>query len=97
MVNKELKKLSRRELVDIIYQMKQNEQEMQEKRAGTKPALSPFWEAKGSISNAEPWKVDAIRVTTANQRYFLRTSSSKAANVMQTAVNCRIPFCIQEM
>ena len=30
MFNKELKKLSRRELVDIIYQMKKNEQQMQE-------------------------------------------------------------------
>lgn len=30
MINKELKKLSRRELVDIIYQLKKNEQEMQE-------------------------------------------------------------------
>ena len=31
MVSKELKKLSRRELVDIIYQLKKNEQEMQGK------------------------------------------------------------------
>ena len=30
MINKELKRLSRRELVDIIYQLKKNEQEMQE-------------------------------------------------------------------
>ena len=30
MVSKELKKLSRRELVDIIYQMKKNEEQMQE-------------------------------------------------------------------
>ena len=30
MINKELKHLSRRELVDIIYQLKKNEQEMQE-------------------------------------------------------------------
>lgn len=29
MVGKELKKLSRRELVDVIYQMKRNEQELQ--------------------------------------------------------------------
>lgn len=31
MINKDLKHLSRRELVDIIYQLKKNEQEMQEK------------------------------------------------------------------
>ena len=30
MISKELKKLSRRELVDIIYQLKKNEQEKQE-------------------------------------------------------------------
>lgn len=30
MISKELKRLSRRELVDIIYQLKKNEQEMQE-------------------------------------------------------------------
>ena len=39
MVNKELKRLSRRELVDIIYQMKKNEQEMQEEIASLKEAL----------------------------------------------------------
>ena len=31
MISKELRKLSRRELVDIIYQLKKNEQEKQEK------------------------------------------------------------------
>ena len=33
MISKELKKLSRQGLVDIIYQLKKNEQEMQEKIA----------------------------------------------------------------
>ena len=33
MVSKELKKLSRRELVDIIYQLKKNEEQLQEKIA----------------------------------------------------------------
>lgn len=31
MINKDLKRLSRRELVDIIYQLKKNEQQLQEK------------------------------------------------------------------
>lgn len=39
MVSKELKKLSRRELVDIIYQMKKNEQQMQEEIASLQDAL----------------------------------------------------------
>ena len=39
MVSKELKKLSRRELVDIIYQMKKNEQQMQEEIASLQESL----------------------------------------------------------
>ena len=39
MINKELKKLGRRELVDIIYQMKKNEQEMQAEIATLKEEL----------------------------------------------------------
>ena len=39
MVSKELKKLSRRDLIDIIYQMKKNEQKMQEEIASMKTAL----------------------------------------------------------
>lgn len=39
MISKELKKLSRRELVDIIYQLKKNEQEMQEKIAELEEAV----------------------------------------------------------
>ena len=35
-MNKELKRLSRRELVDVIYQLKKNEQEMQEEIAALK-------------------------------------------------------------
>ena len=39
MVSKELKRLSRRELVDIIYQMKKNEQQMQEEISALRAAL----------------------------------------------------------
>ena len=39
MISKELKKLSRRELVDIIYQMKKNEQQAQEEIAALQEAL----------------------------------------------------------
>ena len=39
MVGKELKKLSRRELVDIIYQLKKNEQEKQEQITALEAAL----------------------------------------------------------
>jgi multidrug efflux pump subunit AcrA (membrane-fusion protein) len=39
MVSKELKRLSRRELVDIIYQLKKNEQQLQEKITALEAAL----------------------------------------------------------
>ena len=39
MISKEMKKLNRRELVDIIYQMKKNEQQMQEEIATLQASL----------------------------------------------------------
>ena len=39
MISKEMKNLSRRELVDIIYQMKKNEQEMQKEIAALQKSL----------------------------------------------------------
>lgn len=39
MIGKELKRLSRRELVDIIYQLKKNEQEKQSEIAALEEAL----------------------------------------------------------
>ena len=55
MINKELKKLSRRELVDIIYQMKKNAQTMQEEIASLQEALQDKrlrLSTAGSISEA---------------------------------------------
>ena len=54
-VSKELKRLSRRELVDIIYQMKKNEQQMQEEIASLQEALQNKRiriEEAGSIAEA---------------------------------------------
>lgn len=39
MISKELKRLSRRELIDIIYQMKKNEQQLQNEIDSLKEAL----------------------------------------------------------
>ena len=39
MISKELKRLSRRELVDIIYQLKKNEEQLQEQIASLEEAL----------------------------------------------------------
>ena len=55
MISKELKRLSRRELVDIIYQMKKNEQQLQEEIASLQEALEDKrirLSAAGSISEA---------------------------------------------
>ena len=55
MVSKELKKLSRRELVDIIYQMKKNEQQLQEEVAALQEALQDKRiriEEAGSVADA---------------------------------------------
>ena len=55
MINKELKKLSRRELVDIIYLMKKNEQQMQDEIAALQQALQDKRmkiSAAGSIAEA---------------------------------------------
>ena len=55
MVNKELKKLNRRELVDIIYQMKKNEQQLQEEIAALQEALEDKrirLSAAGSVAEA---------------------------------------------
>lgn len=68
MNNKELKKLSRRELVDIIYQMKKNEQQMQEEIAALQAELQDrrirLSEA-GSIAQAA---VNISQVLTAAQQ-----------------------------
>ena len=55
MISKELKRLSRRELVDIIYQLKKNEQQMQDEISELKKALEDKRiriSTAGSISQA---------------------------------------------
>lgn len=68
MISKELKKLSRRELVDIIYQLKKNEQDMQEKIEELEEALQDKRiriSAAGSIAEAA---VDVTNVISAAQQ-----------------------------
>ena len=55
MFNKELKKLNRRELVEIIYQMKKNEQRLQKKIASLQAELQDkrmYISEAGSIAEA---------------------------------------------
>ena len=68
MIGKELKKLSRRELVDIIYQLKKNEQEKQEEMAALEEALQDKRiriSVAGSIAEAA---ADITRIFSSAQR-----------------------------
>ena len=55
MINKELKKLNRRELVDVIYQLKKNEEQLQELIAALEAELEErriHLSKAGSIADA---------------------------------------------
>lgn len=55
MINKELKKLNRRELVDVIYQLKKNEEQLQERIAALEAELEErriHLSKAGSIADA---------------------------------------------
>ena len=82
MVNKELKKLSRRELVDIIYLMKKNEEQMQEEIARLQQELQDKRiriSLAGSIAEAA---VDITQIFSAAQKtadiYLEEVASMKA-------------------
>lgn len=60
MVNNELKKLNRRDLIDIIYQMKKNEQKMEEEIASLKNELE---DRRIRISNAGSLAEAAVSVS----------------------------------
>lgn len=82
MINKELKKLSRRELVDIIYLMKKNEQQMRDEIAALQQALQDKRmkiSAAGSIAEAA---ADIAQVFSAAQMtadlYLNEIASMKA-------------------
>jgi hypothetical protein len=67
-MEKELKKLNRRELVDIIYQMKKNEQRMQEEITSLEEALDDkrvHISEAGSIADAA---VDITQIFSAAQK-----------------------------
>ncbi len=60
MINKELRKLNRRELIDIIYQMKKTEQQMQEQIAALQAELE---EKRLRLSRAGSIAEAALAVT----------------------------------
>ena len=79
MVTKELKKLSRRELIELIYQMKKNEQRLQEEIAALQAALQEKrirLEEAGSIADA------AVALTG------LLTAAQETANLYLSEISC---------
>lgn len=79
MVSKELKKLSRRELVEIIYQMKKNEQLLQDEIASLQEALQDrriHLSTAGSIAEA------AISITD------VFSSAQAAADLYLQEISC---------
>ncbi len=79
MINKELKRLTRRELVDIIYQMKKNEQQMQEEIAKLQTALEDKRikiDQAGSVADA------AASITS------LLSAAQETADLYLSEINC---------
>ena len=78
MISKELKRLSRRELVDIIYQLKKNEQDMQEEIESLKTELQDKRiriSTAGSIANAAMTVTNVFSTAQMTADIYLREIS----------------------
>ena len=78
MISKELKRLNRRELVDIIYQLKKNEQEMQEEIATLKKEIQDRrirMSTAGSIADAAMSVTDVFSAAQMTADIYLREIS----------------------
>lgn len=79
MISKELKKLNRRELVDVIYQLKKNEEQMQEKIAALEAELQDrriHLSVAGSIAEAATDITGVFSVAQATADLYLREIAS---------------------
>lgn len=79
MMNKELRKLSRRELVDLIYQMKRNEEQMQAEIATLQAALE---DKRLRIATAGSVAEAAVSITE------LLTAAQKTADLYLQEIAC---------
>ena len=68
MVSNDMKKLSRRELVDIIYQMKKQEQEMQEEIASLQKSLEDKRIRLSAVGSVAEVAADITQVFSAAQK-----------------------------
>jgi cell division septum initiation protein DivIVA len=79
MINKELKKLNRRELVDVIYQLKKNEEQLQERIAALEAELEErriHLSKAGSIADAAAELTDVFAVAQSTADLYLREIAS---------------------
>ena len=83
MISKELKRLSRRELVDIIYQLKKNEQKMQEEIESLKNELQDKRiriSTAGSIADAAMSVTNVFSTAQMTADLYLREISCMKEN-----------------
>ena len=79
MISKELKKLNRRELVDVIYQLKKNEEQLQEKIASLESELQDkriHLSVAGSIAEAATDITDIFSVAQSTADLYLSEIAS---------------------
>ena len=79
MISKELKKLNRRELVDVIYQLKKNEEQMQDQIASLEAQLQDrriHLSAAGSIAEAATDITGIFSVAQSAADLYLREIAS---------------------
>ena len=88
MISKELKKLNRRELVDVIYQLKKNEEQMQEQIAALEAELHDrriHLSVAGSIAEAATDITGIFSVAQSTADLYLHEISSMKE---ETAKEC---------
>lgn len=88
MMSKDLKKLSRRELMDIIYQMKKNEQQMQDEITSLQEALQEKrirLSTAGSIAEATASITNVFSVAQMTADLYLQEISSMKE---ETEIEC---------
>lgn len=90
MISKDLKKLSRRELMDIIYQMKKNEQQLQEEIASLQEALQ---DKRIRLSTAGSIAEAAASIT--EDRLITLSTCSYAYNDARYVLIGRLKECTQ--
>ena len=92
MIGKELKRLNRRELVDIIYQLKKNEQQLQDELAALRNELEEKqvrMSMAGSIAEASMAVTNVFEVAQRTADLYLDAIASMKAETEQLLEEAR--------